>query len=120
MIRLVEREGDLEPFATFHMEGHWDADGDGLIGAIRRVVGKPGLKVRRFPWWLLAVAAPVVPLFRELREMRYLWRAPVRLDNGRLLRSWALSRARRSTTRSAKRWSDWVALSRRRPRVCVL
>jgi nucleoside-diphosphate-sugar epimerase len=28
--------------------------------------------------------APVVPIFRELAEMRYLWEVPVRLDNSRL------------------------------------
>jgi nucleoside-diphosphate-sugar epimerase len=27
MVRLIEREETLEPFATFHMEGHWDEDG---------------------------------------------------------------------------------------------
>ncbi len=85
MVRLADREGDLEPFATFHMEGHWDPDGTQVIEAIRRVVGRPDLKIRTFPWWMLAVASPLVPLFRELREMRYLWQVPVRLDNGRLL-----------------------------------
>ncbi len=33
----------------------------------------------------MRLAAPVVPLFRELAEMRYLWEQPVRLVNGRLL-----------------------------------
>ena len=56
-----------------------------MIAAIRRVVGRPSLKVRAFPWWLLALASPFVPLFRELREMRYLWEVPVRLNNARLV-----------------------------------
>ena len=38
-----------------------------------------------FPWWLMALAAPFVATLRELREMRYLWRTPVRMDNARLL-----------------------------------
>ena len=84
MVRLAERQ-DLEPFAAFHMKGHWDADGTQMVAAIRRVVGQPGLKVRAFPWWLLAVASPFVPLFRELREMRYLWEVPVRMSNARLV-----------------------------------
>ena len=46
---------------------------------------RPDLAVRRFPWWLVGPASPVVPLFRELAEMRYLWRQPVRLDNRRLV-----------------------------------
>jgi nucleoside-diphosphate-sugar epimerase len=84
MVRLAERE-DLEPFATFHMKGHWDADGTQMIAAIRRVVGQPNLKVRAFPWWMLALASPFVPLFRELREMRYLWNVPVRMNNACLV-----------------------------------
>jgi hypothetical protein len=31
------------------------------------------------------VAAPVVRLFREMREMSYLWREPLRMDNSLLL-----------------------------------
>ena len=85
MVRLVEREETLEAFSTFHMEGHWDADGTQMVAAIRRVVRKPDLKVRAFPWWLLPLASAFVPLFRELREMRYLWQTPIRMDNARLL-----------------------------------
>lgn len=86
MMQLMARDGELAPFATFHMSGHWDPDGSHMIAAIRRALGRPDLKVDRFPWTLLAIAAPVVPLFRELREMRYLWQTPVRLTNDRLLR----------------------------------
>jgi hypothetical protein len=85
MVRLVNNEEALEPFATFHMNGHWDSDGTHMIDAIRRVAGKPHLPVRAFPWWLLALASPVMPLFRELKEMRYLWQTPVRLSNKRLV-----------------------------------
>ncbi len=84
MVRLLER-ADLADFARFHMEGHWDADGAKMIAAIRRVVGRPDLAVRRFPWPLIALASPFVPLFRELREMRYLWDVPVRMPNDRLV-----------------------------------
>jgi nucleoside-diphosphate-sugar epimerase len=85
MMRLVDREAALPPFATFHMEGHWDADGTELIGAIRRATGNLRFTVRRLPWTLLRAASPVVPLFRELAEMRYLWKTPVRLSNARLV-----------------------------------
>lgn len=84
MIRLVEREAELPAFATYHMEGHWDADGRAMVAAIGRAAGSPAPRVSAFPWWLAALASPVVPLFRELREMRYLWQEPVRMDNGRL------------------------------------
>ena len=86
MMRLFEHEQELPAFATFHMDGHWDADGAALTGAIKWAVGRPDLPIHRFPWWLVQVASPVVPLFRELSEMRYLWRTPVRLANGRLLK----------------------------------
>ncbi|MBN8940998.1 MAG: SDR family NAD(P)-dependent oxidoreductase [Rhizobiales bacterium] len=84
MVRLVERDDQLAPFAVFHMEGHWDADGTGMIGAIRRAMAKPALKANAFPWWLIALASPVVPLFKEMREMRYLWEVPLRMGNARL------------------------------------
>lgn len=84
MVRLIERADELPAFARFHMQGFWDADGDEMIAAIRRVAGQ-GIGVRKFPWWLLPLAAPFVPLFRELGEMRYLWKQPVRMSNGRLI-----------------------------------
>jgi nucleoside-diphosphate-sugar epimerase len=87
MVRLVERDDTPELFSTYHMGGHWDADGSGMIGAIRRAAGKPDLKVRALPWQLLALASPFVPLFRELREMRYLWEIPVRMTNARLVKA---------------------------------
>ncbi|WAC28662.1 NAD-dependent epimerase/dehydratase family protein [Ancylobacter sp. SL191] len=83
MAQLVERD-DLPDFARFHMDGHWDGDGTQMIAAIRRVLGAPDLPVKAFPWMLARLASPVVPLFRELMEMRYLWKEPVRLDNARL------------------------------------
>ncbi|WP_050479606.1 SDR family oxidoreductase [Herbaspirillum rhizosphaerae] len=84
MMRLLEREAALDRFATFHMHGHWDADGMQMINAIRRAVGNLSLPVRGFPWWLLAPASPFVPLFKEMKEMRYLWQQPVQMSNQRL------------------------------------
>jgi nucleoside-diphosphate-sugar epimerase len=43
------------------------------------------LKARRFPWALVTLAWPFVRLFKEMREMRYLWREPLQLDNARLV-----------------------------------
>jgi len=85
MLRLVERGDALPAFACYQMEGHWDADGTQMVAAIARAVGKPRLKPRAFPWWALTLAWPFVPVFRELREMRYLWRQPIRMSNARLL-----------------------------------
>lgn len=88
MVALVQRREVLEPFAVFHMQGHWDADGTQMAAAISRVVVKRGgaqPKVSAFPWWLMALIAPFVPTIRELREMRYLWKTPLTMDNTKLV-----------------------------------
>lgn len=84
MARLLDRP-DLPAFSRFHMDGHWDPDGTAVLDAVRRVLAAPKLPARAFPWPLVRLASPVVPLFREIQEMRYLWREPVRLDNRALL-----------------------------------
>jgi nucleoside-diphosphate-sugar epimerase len=85
MVRLIEREHELPVFASFHMRGHWDADGTRMIGAIRRSVGQPEVKVRAFPWWVLPLMSPFSEMFREMREMRYLWKEPIRMENASLV-----------------------------------
>ena len=88
MIELLARRDSLGPFATFHMAGHWDADGSQMLEAIQRVAARrTGQKPRvsTFPWWLITLAAPFVTTFREMREMRYLWREPAQMDNARLI-----------------------------------
>jgi nucleoside-diphosphate-sugar epimerase len=88
MIELLARRDTLGQFATFHMAGHWDADGSQMAEAIRRVVARRTgrrPRVAAFPWWLLTLASPFIATFREMREMRYLWREPVRMDNARLM-----------------------------------
>ena len=42
------------------------------------------MRLRRFPWWMIRLAAPVWPMGRHLLEMRYLWNMPHRLDGARL------------------------------------
>jgi nucleoside-diphosphate-sugar epimerase len=84
MMRLVERSEALGSFESFHFAGNFDSDGTQMIEAIRKAVGKPLLPVRGFPWIAVIAASPFVTLFREMLEMRYLWREPVRLDNARL------------------------------------
>jgi nucleoside-diphosphate-sugar epimerase len=83
MVQLVERDSTLPQFARFHMDGHFDEGGTQMIAAIRRAVG--AVPVRRFPWKLSMLASPFVPFLRELREMRYLWREPMRMSNARLV-----------------------------------
>ncbi len=87
MVMLIERRHTLDAFANFHMAGHWDADGTEMAAAITRVMARHGVEVktRRFPWWLMTLASPFVTTLRELQEMRYLWKQPVRMDNARLV-----------------------------------
>lgn len=77
---------DLNAFERFNMDGHWDADGTAMSAAIRAAVGR-SVPVKALPWWLLRLASRVVPVFREMAEMRYLWRTPIRLDNRLLVRT---------------------------------
>jgi nucleoside-diphosphate-sugar epimerase len=88
MAELLARRDTLNAFESFHMAGHWDDDGTAIAAAITRVVQRHTGQTPRsqaFPWWLLTLASPFVETFREMREMRYLWRGPVRMDNARLL-----------------------------------
>nr|BBD84679.1 NAD-dependent epimerase/dehydratase [Chromobacterium sp.] len=87
IVDLLARRESLEPFATFHLGGHWDGDGTEMAQAIRRVLQRHGLSatVTAFPWWMIRLIAPFNATLRELMEMRYLWRRPVRMDNRRLL-----------------------------------
>ncbi|MBV8034181.1 SDR family oxidoreductase [Roseateles sp.] len=88
MVELLARRDSLPAFASFHMAGHWDANGRQMAEAIQRVVARHGgrpPRITAFPWWLLNLASPFVATLREMREMRYLWQQPVRMDNARLV-----------------------------------
>lgn len=56
-----------------------------MIEAIRRACGNPAIATRRMPWWAIRALSPLVPLFRELTEMRYLWQVPLHMRNDRLV-----------------------------------
>ncbi len=90
MVALLEIRKSLEAFATFHMAGHWDADGKQMTSAISRVVARhtgKQPKTSSFPWWLTTLASPFVTTLREMQEMRYLWRTPVQMDNAKLIQA---------------------------------
>lgn len=90
MCRLAAMEGRLDDFARFHMDGHWDADGTQMAAAVARVAGAAGgraVAVQPFLWWLMTALAPFVTTLREMQEMRYLWRQPLRMDNARLVQT---------------------------------
>ncbi|MBX9754778.1 MAG: NAD-dependent epimerase/dehydratase family protein [Pseudomonadaceae bacterium] len=85
IVRLVALQARFANFETFHFAGHWTPRSIDMAESIRRAVGNPRLPIRRLPWPLLRLAAPFVRVLREILEMRYLWREPLRLDNRKLL-----------------------------------
>lgn len=84
MVALVERAASLPDFAVYHMDGFWDRDGRQMAEAIRRVSGGRA-KIGAFPWWIVPLAAPFVTVMREVKEMRYLWKEPLRMSNAKLV-----------------------------------
>lgn len=83
MARLLDQADRLAPFEVFHFGGHQLAWGE-MAASVRRATSRPNLPAKAFPWWLVGALSPVVPLFREMAEMRYLWRAPLALDDRKL------------------------------------
>jgi nucleoside-diphosphate-sugar epimerase len=84
--QLVEQDGGLSPFETFHFGGHWFADGREMAEAVRRAAERPRAAIKPFPWLAVTALSPFVRLFREMQEMKYLWEVSVRLDNTKLIR----------------------------------
>lgn len=84
MVQLMEHEG-LSSMARFHMDGHWDPDGRLLATEIVRALGGPAVPIRKLPWWIISLVAPLSADLKELSELKYLWEQPIRLDNTRLL-----------------------------------
>jgi nucleoside-diphosphate-sugar epimerase len=85
VVRLAEIEQELGTFEVFHFGGHWIEPGVEICHAVRRAAGKPDLPIRSFPWIAVYLASPFSAFMRELLEMRYLWRVPLRLDNRKLV-----------------------------------
>jgi nucleoside-diphosphate-sugar epimerase len=85
LARLIDRRTALPAFAVYQFKGHWDETGADMLDAIRRAAGRADLKAKPFPWTLVECLSPFVPLFREVREMRYLWRTAVYMGNDKLL-----------------------------------
>ena len=81
-VAVAGRRADLAPHTVLHHAG-LTLTGAELQAAVEAALGRP-LQRRAFPWWTLRLAAPVVPMFRALLEMRHLWQRPHRLDDARL------------------------------------
>ena len=75
------------PFAGFTLTGTELMDA--LEAIAREAVGGGARPFKRggAPWWVMRALAPLVPICREVVEMRYLWETPHALD-GRALARW--------------------------------
>jgi nucleoside-diphosphate-sugar epimerase len=85
MARLLDADDRLARYDVFHFRGHYLDRNAEFGAAMRRVTRNPRLPVRPFPWIVVWAAAPFNETFRELLEMRYLWRRPIGLANGKLV-----------------------------------
>ncbi|MDF1734594.1 MAG: NAD-dependent epimerase/dehydratase family protein [Minwuia sp.] len=84
VVRLLQVREQLKDMEVVHMAGHWFERGRDFARAVAETGGVPGAKVKPLPWWGISALSPIVPLCRELREMRYLWQTSIALDNTRL------------------------------------
>lgn len=85
LVRLLERSAELGAFEVFHFQGHGVTRGVELAEATRRAAGVPSAPIRRFPWFVIYLAAPFNETLREMLEMRYLWQRTLLLDNRKLV-----------------------------------
>jgi nucleoside-diphosphate-sugar epimerase len=79
--RLVDARAALPTFAEFGFPGH-AVTGREMVGAISRACGR-GFNVSSMPWTMLRLLGAVVPIFRELSEVAYLWSTPHAIDGTR-------------------------------------
>lgn len=84
--RLVDRRDALAPFTLLHFGGHVDRTGREMAEAIHRALGRAGLPIKPFSWAAVRVGALFVPFLREAREMIWLWKTSLALDNAALRR----------------------------------
>jgi nucleoside-diphosphate-sugar epimerase len=84
MVRLIECERSMEAFEVVHFGGHWFERGADMAELVCRVRGTSPKRIKPFPWWAIKLASPVVGVFREMLEMRYLWQVPLQLNNEKL------------------------------------
>jgi len=85
----VAQHGNLPAFERLHFPGH-TLTGTELLGAIERASEAGGIRPAGgwrhggVPWPLLRAGGLLVPMWREISEMAYLWRVPHALDGQRL------------------------------------
>jgi nucleoside-diphosphate-sugar epimerase len=84
-MRLIERRAGLADFTVFHFAGHAFHPGVSMAKALAAAGGHPDAPIKGFIWPVVFALSPFVAMFRELLEMRYLWKQSLTLDNARLV-----------------------------------
>lgn len=87
VVAVAEHRAALPAFSTLNFGGH-NITGEELLEGLEAAARRLGLngRFRRegFAWSLVRVVGTVMPLYRSLVEMSYLWRVPHALDGSRL------------------------------------
>jgi nucleoside-diphosphate-sugar epimerase len=89
LLAARESHGGGAAFERLHFRGH-SLTGGALLAALDRVAGAMGLRPPQgfrhgsVPWRVMRVVGVVVPAWRALARMSYLWHTPHSLDEGRL------------------------------------
>lgn len=81
-VLLAEQCNNLSAFESFLFSGH-SLTGADLQTLLQSICGQP-LKTETIPWWLIKMGGLVVPIWRELPELAYLWQRPHTLADTRL------------------------------------
>jgi nucleoside-diphosphate-sugar epimerase len=81
-VRVAERRAALHGHHRLNFAGH-TLTGDEFKAALETLAGH-SLRIANLPWWFIRLAAPVMPMWRELLVMRYLWERPHALDDAAL------------------------------------
>ena len=81
-VRVAEARERLRGHHKLHFAGH-AITGQAMHQALEAASGR-SLKASSLPWGVIRLAAPFVPNWRAMVEMRYLWQRPHRLDDSSL------------------------------------
>ena len=81
-VRVADKRAELNGHHRLHFKGH-TLTGDEFKAATEALIGRP-LRSGSMPWWMMRLAAPFVPMVREVLAMRYLWERPHALDDAAL------------------------------------
>ncbi|RQO55487.1 hypothetical protein DBR47_19675 [Paucibacter sp. KBW04] len=76
-VRVAERRAQLRGHHRFHFAGH-AVEGQVLLSTLEQLSARP-LKLRSLPWGLMKLGGLLIPTWRAVAEMRYLWDKPHRL-----------------------------------------